>query len=760
MKNVLRLIKYIVLSVGSITLLLVVGLITMNNQVKIEDRKSSYTLTKFDYLVNGLSTSQYDEYLKNHEAVKSVFPVINFELNFIDINNLTISMNILASDKMEQFDYGLFNDDLLLEGTFDKQGIMIDKKFQNKLGLSLGEELSFKIMGKTITKKVSAIYRESTYKGLDGGIAVIELTEEIIKLYSKEKRYDLAFIEANDITKCEALLENYVPLRDLQDQDTYITYLKSIPAVTKTKDMTDEEYEAEYVKLYEDYYKVYTSKDYRSSVHIKNEFLDDIKEQTITLSNNISSVSIITSISTAILFALIFFVFLYRDNRMILRESSLGAEKLKISNKVSIPAIISGISVGLIVAITLGIYSATKIKSPNYLKIIVLFSIPSLILVAIAIPCSHFIVGKKFTKTKKEYTAITSQACAKKFDGKILESRNDVVLFLRKWIVVLISALIEFVVAIICLIAFAKAIVVNFQNYKRFSTVSDDVVFSVASVEKDSFLNYNNDTVVMLTDNNIRINADVYSTIESMNYSDNLLFYPGGLENGECAVSQNTLNQYNLKIGDSISISGKKWQYTVKMAIKPQTGLDDKYVHDGVIILAYNQDLENDFRDYYDGQNTNRIKYYMISLDRNVMQYPTLDTTRDNSIIFGKKVKSNCTQVILVNIVYSLLIIIVSIVLIEGLLGRRNYQDLRLEYQKGNTQGHIVKSIILSKMISYILPFALIVICFLFKYGKYGSSYFIPYLLLCLILIVVLLLYSYCYYRRGVRWKKKKIIKS
>ncbi len=759
LKDVLRIGKYFILSLVSITLLLVVGMITMNNQVTIEDRKSSYTLTKFDYLINGLSQAQEKEYSENTDVIKGVFPVINFDITFQSVENRTISMSIFASDKMEQFDYGLFNNDLLLEGSYNKNEIMIDKKFQENLGLSLGESLSFKIMGHTITKTVSAIYRASTYKGLDGGIGVIELTEDIIKLYSKEKRYDLAFIGAKDISKCETLFENYVPLRDLYEQETYINDLKKIPAVIKTKNMTDEEYEAEYVKLYNKYYQDYMSKDYSSSVHIKSEFLDDVKEQTVTLSNHISSVSIITSISTAVLFAILFFIFLYRDNRLILRESSLGSEKVKIANKISIPAIVSGLCVGIVVAATLGIYAATKIPSPNYIKIIVLFSIPSLALVAIAAPCSYLLVGKTFIKTKKIVATNESNAEKVDSDGKLLQSRKDLVLFFRKWMMTIISAVIVVVVVMICFVAFAKSVVKDAQNYNRFHSVSDDAAFTVANYEKDSFLNYNNENVVMLTGEKIRINADVYGAIENMTYSDNLLYYNGGLKEGECAVSQNTLNQYQLKIGDTIAISGKDYQYTIAMTLKSQTGIDDKYVHDGVIVLAYNQNLEKEFNDYYAGQNANRVIYYMISLDKNVMLYPTLDTTRDNAIVYAKKVQSDCIKSMTLNSLFTILIILASACLIELLLGRGNYRDLRLEYQKGNTKGAILLKVIVSKLCIYVVPYLLIFVCFIAQYGIYGSSYMIPYLLLGLIVALITLGYAYCYYRRVVRWKKKKIIK-
>ena len=257
--------KSIVLSFLVTIVLVLGGMILIKSQTKLEAQKSCYNLTTFDYIINSPSNEQVEELQSSKEEVSSIFACYSFNTTLNGNNSSKVSL--LLSDQLDSYETGFFNDDTKLIGEFDENGIALDQTAADKLSVKVGDSVSVSLAYQTFTFSVSAIYMPVSYVPFDEGLALASFSKAIKTAYGRSLTYDFAFIDANDSNKCAALLQEYIPLGPLMDEQTYIDDFKSQNNCPPA--MSQEEWESSIKNAYQEYKDNYLSQEFKDSVQEK-----------------------------------------------------------------------------------------------------------------------------------------------------------------------------------------------------------------------------------------------------------------------------------------------------------------------------------------------------------------------------------------------------------------------------------------------------------------------------------------------------------
>jgi hypothetical protein len=117
-----------------------------------------------------------------------------------------------------------------------------------------------------------------------------------------------------------------------------------------------------------------------------------------------------------------------------------------------------------------------------------------------------------------------------------------------------------------------------------------ELVFSGVPEGEESFLCLNGEYNLVTPDAR-RISCDGVMLRPQVVYVDNWFGVSDSLPTGHCAVSRNLMQSYRLREGDTLSIRKTEEEYVITTLLPAQAGLDEKYAHEGVILLAYDEDL-------------------------------------------------------------------------------------------------------------------------------------------------------------------------
>ncbi len=300
--------------------LIFIGINAIKEKNEALSKESSYSLTDFDYIALSPSAEQVESFKENSDATDGVFACYNFQTNVSA--GSTFKMQVLMSEDMSDYDVSLFNNRTKIKGDYKEDGICLDEKAASKLGVEVGDNVKISLANKQFTLKVSSIYMTSTYVGLDSGLGLAKLTDEMKNSFTKKISYDMAFIKAKDDDLCGNMLEHYIPLGPLQSEADYIEDYKS--ENNKPINMTDEEWDAAIKQAYEEYKATYLANDYKNSVQVKAGFIADINDQNETTLKKSKTLSIVLGITIAI-FTVISIVLPYiwkKDNEKYAKEGS------------------------------------------------------------------------------------------------------------------------------------------------------------------------------------------------------------------------------------------------------------------------------------------------------------------------------------------------------------------------------------------------------------------------------------------------------
>ncbi len=417
MKTLKNYVLYILLVILTTFALVFTGFIAIQGIEENETKKSSFTLTNFDYLITSPSKDQINQFKSNTEAIDSIFPCYSFNTTLK--GNSNSKTTLLLSDDMDHYETGLFNDSTKISGDFSADGICLDKTAADNLNVTVGDTVSATLAYTKFEFKVSAIYMASTYRNMDSGLALAKYSSNISNAFGKELTYNCAFIQAKDEEKCAKLLSDYIPLGLLQSKQDYIDEYKENNK--KPSSMTDEEWEKSIETAYENYKSSYLKQSFTDAVQKKSDYMTDVIDQTLTQSERVRRISIVVSVAIPLIYPVIlFFLTIYTNKQKDEQDENDGCFS---PSSYYLSSIVGTILVSVITLGTLLVKANAGAFSKDCLAITLYLSLP----VLIAIPIVCILIHVYSTKIKN--TIIEKKKVEKKKADdakKYIEQKNKI----------------------------------------------------------------------------------------------------------------------------------------------------------------------------------------------------------------------------------------------------------------------------------------------------------------------------------------------
>ncbi|MBR2650333.1 MAG: hypothetical protein IKD45_01600 [Clostridia bacterium] len=311
-------------------------------------------------------------------------------------------------------------------------------------------------------------------------------------------------------------------------------------------------------------------------------------------------------------------------------------------------------------------------------------------------------------------------------DNKNNSGTADMLGFLyRKYFGALLTVILTAVCLYFVFYFFAGDIAAAQCKLDRLSaTDKNEAVFADTPMGNESFINFNGSLYIGSGDK--RVNCDLLMLRTEGKYENNPFGFGGTLAADECAVSNNLLYSYGLSLGDTVSVKGTKSSFRIAAALPACSGIDDKYNHEGIVILGNDTSL------------TSNYSFSYLSFVTNGDSYMGLD-----KIIFLVRIKDGARSALTSAFLLMLLFTALTAVLWELLIGRKKYADFTLYASYGMRTGSLFVKVLLSVLARYFLPTVLVMLLWLSRLSYYGSSYIVPmliYITVCALLSVILAL--------------------
>lgn len=259
------------------------------------------------------------------------------------------------------------------------------------------------------------------------------------------------------------------------------------------------------------------------------------------------------------------------------------------------------------------------------------------------------------------------------------------------------------------------------SNYRYYSSITEvnEIWFSKQGTNLDSYYNFNG--TYFFSIGSKYISADILMQQEDTDYIHNIFNVDYMLEEGTCLVSRNLMVDNNLHIGDTLST--KQYRFKIVNYLSSISGIDEKYEHEGIIILSFNEKmaLNRNFNHIYFCYNgeTGEDVYQVISI-------PTLSKS------FAKKTTlkllQECGAILLISLV------------LELVLGHRIKKDYLVKKEYGIKPSRLFALISLDGAFKYLIPVLLTLLVIL------KSSLMFPrgFLLIIAVLLPFTLILAVC----------------
>ena len=287
--------KNIVFAVLLTAILIALGANGISSISDMELRKSTYTRTEFDFHIAAPDAAQVKTIAQN-EAVKTIFPYYAYKKAF----SVSDDIMLMVSDEMDKLGASVLSEGMLVEGSFNEDGAMLDKTAADRLGVRVGDTISFTLLGKRVTKTVAAIYLPSTFAIMEKGVVAVSLSDNM----TRPAAYGGAFIVAADRNAVADLLSDYVGEGNVAL--TYDQYV-SIHCGTQRPGQSDAEYEAECRQKYATYRNgvLESAKRGGGQVTDKLEAYSLLKEQILTTEKNTKNLMILAAVAAFAAFVIV-----------------------------------------------------------------------------------------------------------------------------------------------------------------------------------------------------------------------------------------------------------------------------------------------------------------------------------------------------------------------------------------------------------------------------------------------------------------------
>ncbi len=263
----------------------------------------------------------------------------------------------------------------------------------------------------------------------------------------------------------------------------------------------------------------------------------------------------------------------------------------------------------------------------------------------------------------------------------------------------------------------------------------NEIVFAGERNGKESFLYLKNYAVSGRKGENAL--SDVLMVLPETEYAENNIGFCGTLESGTCAVSANIAAKYGLRVGDSARVMAAGKTFRVAALLPAQDGLDEDYLHEGLIVLSYDEELLD-------------RSYTYVSFMTDGDAYRSLDTL----LFVGDIQKESIGELILCALI-ALFSASAAIAASEYFLFRARREDYATLSALGVGAKRLFVRIFAESVLRYALPLVAVSAVFDAWYYSYAEAYAIP--VACFTGAIVLLsaVYSFIMIRRLYYVKSK-----
>ena len=265
---------FVILLIASM-IVVISNVVFMKDFQSMEYRASTFEKTSFEIILNNPSFSQLDD-LEENEHILGQYPILNMCVTVMGDKTHDMNVMIGLNDSKE---LGFFNEDTLIKGSIEKEGIELDQTAANELGASIGDIVTVLLNGSAFDFEVTAIHMPVHYVSLSRGVGNIIATEAILDSFSIDYKVDMSFIHTDDITQSlNDDLKHYIPMGRLLDEAAFSELYQNSNA--KPNNMTESEWNDLIASEYDIYITNFLSSEYSNDVILKQSSGSIILNQT------------------------------------------------------------------------------------------------------------------------------------------------------------------------------------------------------------------------------------------------------------------------------------------------------------------------------------------------------------------------------------------------------------------------------------------------------------------------------------------------
>jgi len=297
--------------------------------------------------------------------------------------------------------------------------------------------------------------------------------------------------------------------------------------------------------------------------------------------------------------------------------------------------------------------------------------------------------------------------------------------FIRKYIFQLAVCLLTLVFLTVLSFTVSEKATESYAERERYKAAwLNETVFTTVPGYEENFYCFGGSAYAYSEDEH-RINADVLMTVSGNEYKDNPLYLKHAPSDGGCAVSENLAVKYRLKTGEKLSLhvgkDEKPFDFVISEILPAESGIDGKYMHEGIIVLSENTDFISEAK-----------KYIFISFTRdNDGEYVGLadDPARGASVVFADDIIKSAEGKLITYAVLSTLslwiFIAVCEILVFGKMGRK-YRDYSILSTYGISKRRLFGKVLFDHCIKYMLALTVSFLIWYIKLGYYRAAYTVP----------------------------------
>ncbi len=296
--------------------------------------------------------------------------------------------------------------------------------------------------------------------------------------------------------------------------------------------------------------------------------------------------------------------------------------------------------------------------------------------------------------------------------------------FIRKYIFQLSVFLLTLVFLTVLSFSVCEKATESYAERARYKAAAlNETVFSTVPGYEENFYSFGGSAYAYSEDEH-RLNADVLMTVSGKEYKGNPLYLSHSLSDGTCAVSENLAVKYSLKVGEKLSIhvgkDEKLFDFVISEILPAQSGVDAKYMHEGVIILSETPAFINEGKHIFISFTKDNDGAYAGLVD---------DPARGEPVVHTKDIIKSAEGKLITYAVLSAVALWVFIavceILIFGKMGRK-YRDYSILSTYGISKHRLFGTVLFDHCVKYMLALVINFLIWLIRLGYYRAAYITP----------------------------------